>query len=103
MAASAKTGGRPPRRSVPKAASGSPKPRLPAAEKTKAAKKLTSAESWNRKSSGKWTAGQSYSLSPGTAQGVARRRNNPKYVARTKRVIRPRILKRPKAKPGLDY
>ncbi len=50
MAASAKTGGRPPRRSVPKAATSSPKPRLPDAEKTKASKKLTSAESWNRKS-----------------------------------------------------
>jgi hypothetical protein len=93
-----KTGGKPPRRSVPRTStpSGSPKPRIPRSESAAKVKRVRSAESWARRSAGKWVAGQSYGLSPGTEQGVARRRNNPKYVARTKRVIRPRILKRPK-------
>ena len=95
---SAKTGGKPPRRSVPRAStpSGSPTPRIPKSESTSRVRKVRSAESWSRRSAGKWVAGQSYGLTPGSEQGVARRRNNPKYVARTKRVIRPRILKRPK-------
>jgi hypothetical protein len=95
---SAKSGGKPPRRAVPKTstASGAPKPRVPRSESASAARRVRSAETWSKRSAGKWVAGQSYGLTPGSEQGVARRRNNPKYVARTKKVIRPRILKRPK-------
>ena len=107
MAAKANTGGKPPRRSTPKAtttASGAPKPRVSkVAPATTSVRQVKSAETWSKRSSGKWTAGQSYTLNPGSEQGIARRRNTPKYVARTKKVIRPRILKRPKSRPGLDY
>jgi hypothetical protein len=55
-----------------------------------------SVESWDRKSAGKWQSGQSSTLAPGSTQAVARRRNTEKYVARTKKVIRPRIRKQNK-------
>lgn len=57
---------------------------------------FTSVESWDRKSAGKWQSGQSSTLAPGSTQAVARRRNTEKYVARTKKVIRPRIRKQQK-------
>lgn len=107
MAAKANTGGTPPRRATPRAtttASGAPKPRVSkVASSTTSVRKVRSAETWSKRAAGKWVAGQSYGLSPGSEAGVARRRNTPKYVARTKKVIRPRILKRPKSRPGLDY
>ncbi len=55
-----------------------------------------SVESWDRKSAGRWQAGQATTLTPGSTQAVARRRNSEKYVARTKKVIRPRIRKQQK-------
>jgi hypothetical protein len=88
---SAKSGGKPPRRSVPKTASGAPKPR--ASKPAGRTKSFASVESWERKSAGSWTSGQSNKLNPGSEQATARRRNTPKYVARTKKVIRPRVRK----------
>jgi hypothetical protein len=87
----AKSGGKPPRRSKPKTASGAPKPRV--SKPSGKTKTFSSVESWERKSSGSWTSGQSNKLNPGSEQAVARRRNTPKYVSRTKKVIRPRVRK----------
>jgi hypothetical protein len=87
----ANSGGKAPRRSKPKTASGAPKPRV---SKPKGrTKTFSSVETWERKSSGSWTSGQSNKLNPGSEQATARRRNTPKYVARTKKVIRPRVRK----------
>ena len=87
----ANSGGKAPRRAVPKTASGSPKPKVSKPKgKTKT---FTSVETWERKSAGSWTSGQSNKLNPGSEQATARRRNTTKYVARTKRVIRPRVRK----------
>lgn len=55
-----------------------------------------SVESWDRKSAGRWQAGQSSKLNPGSTAAISRRRNTEKYVARTKKVIRPRIRKQQK-------
>jgi hypothetical protein len=93
---SAKSGGKAPRRAVPKKATSASKPPKRSGYKTEAAIRQDM-PSWEKRSSGKWTSGQAYTLAPGSEQGVARRRNTKKYVARTKHVIRPRITKRPKA------
>jgi len=41
-----------------------------------------------------WVGGQSSELNPGSSGAITRRRNSPKYKARGKKVIRPRITKR---------
>lgn len=90
----ANSGGKPPRRSV--TASGAPKPRVTKVTTVSATQRRSSfksVESWDRKSAGKWATKQSTSLNPGSEQAVARRRNTKKYVARTKKVIRPRVRK----------
>jgi hypothetical protein len=92
---SVKTGGKPPRRSVPRSAA-APKATKPR-KRAEASTRQVRTPEWDRRSSGRWTGGQAYTLAPGSEQGIARRRNTKKYVARTKRVIRPRIQKRPKA------
>ena len=43
-----------------------------------------------------WVGGQSSGLNPGSSSAITRRRNSAKYKARGKKVIRPRITKRPK-------
>jgi hypothetical protein len=88
----ANSGGKAPRRAVRKTASGAPKPKV-SKVKSSTSKNFTSVESWDRKSAGKWQTKQSTSLNPGSEQATARRRNTAKYVARTKRVIRPRVRK----------
>ena len=93
---SANTGGKPPRRSVPKANTTAKAPKR-SGFRTEAAVRKVATPEWDKRSSGKWTSGQAYTLAPGSEQGIARRRNTKKYVARTKRVIRPRVRKRPKA------
>ena len=93
MAAKSNSGGRPPRRVTP---SGAPKPRVSKVHTVSAIKRrssFSSVESWDRKSAGKWQTKQSSTLNPGSEQATARRRNTSKYVARTKRVIRPRVRK----------
>ena len=82
------SGGKPPRRQT--------RTTKKSATTTKYRSKFSSVESWDRKSAGKWQAGQSSTLSPGSEQAIARRRNTTKYVARTKKVIRPRIRKQQK-------
>ena len=94
---SAKSGGKAPRRSVPKANTSAKKAPVRSGFRTEAAVRKVATPEWDRRSSGKWTSGQSYSLAPGAENAVARRRNTKKYVARTKHVIRPRVRKRPKA------
>ena len=92
MATSPKSGGTPPRRVTP---SGAPKARVTKVTTVKAVKRRTfsSVASWDRKSAGKWQTKQSNTLNPGSTQATSRRRNTPKSVARTKRVIRPRVRK----------
>ena len=92
MATNSNSGGTPPRRVTP---SGAPKPRVTKVTTIKAVKRrsFTSVKTWDRKSAGKWQAGQSSTLNPGSEQATARRRNTTKYVARTKKVIRPRVRK----------
>lgn len=92
MATKSNSGGRPPRRVTP---SGAPKARVSKVHTVSAIKRrsFSSVETWDRKSAGKWQAGQSSTLNPGSEQATARRRNTSKYVARTKKVIRPRVRK----------
>ena len=92
MATKANSGGKPPKRVTP---SGAKKARVTKVQTASAVKRrsFSSVETWDRKSAGKWQAGQSSTLNPGSEQATARRRNTTKYVARTKRVIRPRVRK----------
>jgi hypothetical protein len=64
------------------------------------AKQVHSAETWEKKSSGSWTAGQSTGLNPGDPKAVSRLRHSGKYKARKKHVIRPRIVKQHKPDTG---
>ena len=59
----------------------------------KKAKSFKSVESWEKKSSGNWTSGQSRTLSPGSAAAVTKRNSGRKYKALGKKVIRPRVRK----------
>jgi len=92
VATKANSGGKPPRRATP---SGAKKARVSKVHTVAAIKRrdFSSVESWDRKSAGKWQAGQSSTLNPGSEQATARRRNTAKYVSRTKKVIRPRVRK----------
>ena len=92
MATKSNSGGKPPRKSTP---SGAKKARVSKVHTVAATKRreFNSVETWDRKSAGKWQAGQSSTLNPGSEQATARRRNTSKYVARTKKVIRPRVRK----------
>ena len=92
MATNSNSGGKPPKRATP---SGAKKARVTKVQTASAVKRrsFNSVETWDRKSAGKWQAGQSSTLNPGSEQATARRRNTAKYVARTKRVIRPRVRK----------
>lgn len=52
---------------------------------------------WDRKSSGTWSGGQSSSLNPGSEAAQARRVYRATgFKARTKKVIRPRLRKQQK-------
>lgn len=54
-----------------------------------------SVESWSKVvRNAPWVGGQSSGLNPGSTAAISRRRSTPKYTARTKRVIRPRVKKR---------
>lgn len=92
MATNSNSGGKAPKRATP---SGAKKARVTKVQTASAVKRrsFTSVESWDRKSAGKWATKQSSSLNPGSTQATARRRNTAKYVARTKKVIRPRVRK----------
>lgn len=65
-----------------------------------AKKRVHSADNWERKSSGSWTAGQATGLNPGDPRAVSRLRHSKKYKARKKHVIRPRIVKQHKPDTG---
>jgi len=92
VATNSNSGGKPPKRATP---SGAKKARVTKVQTASAVKRrsFSSVESWDRKSAGKWQAGQSSTLNPGSEQATARRRNTTKYVSRTKKVIRPRVRK----------
>lgn len=55
-------------------------------------RQFTSVESWERKSTGKWTGGVSSTLEPGSKMASTRRRQKTSH-ARGKKVIRPRVPK----------
>lgn len=46
-----------------------------------------------------WVAGQSMSIHPGNPEAISRYRHSKKFVARTKKVIRPRVRKYRSPKP----
>jgi len=78
-----------------------PKPKTNAGKANKRAvsktgqpkKEMHSVESWEKKSSGHWTSGQASSLNPGDPKAISKYRHSPKFKARKKHVIRPRIQK----------
>lgn len=71
--------------------SGAPTPKITKPKgKTKT---FASVESWEKKSSGSWTSGQSSTLNPGSTAAITRRRSSSKYQAMNKKVIRPRVRK----------
>lgn len=47
-----------------------------------------------------WVAGQSNQLNPGDPRAISRLRHQPKYKARTKKVIRPRVRKQNSEQQG---
>jgi len=55
-------------------------------------KQFTSVDSWEKKSSGKWSGGVSSSLEPGSRMASTKRRQKTSH-ARGKKVIRPRVKK----------
>lgn len=55
-------------------------------------KQFTSVESWERRSTGRWTGGVSSTLEPGSKMASTRRRQKTSH-ARGKKVIRPRVPK----------
>ena len=71
------------------------KPKQAKKPKRAAPKKLMSVGSTWTKVAGNapWVGGQSSGLNPGSTQAIGRRRNSPKFKARGKKVIRPRITK----------
>lgn len=46
-----------------------------------------------------WVAGQSMNIHPGNPEAISRYRHSKKFVARTKKVIRPRVRKYRSPKP----
>ena len=57
-------------------------------------KEFHSTDNWERVvGAAHWVGGQAQTLNPGSSIAVGRRRNSPKYHARSKKVIRPRIQK----------
>ncbi len=58
-----------------------------------AIKHMSVGSSWEKRPSGRWTSQQASTLNPGTPEAIQRRKNSPKFKARTKKVIRPRIRK----------
>ena len=56
-------------------------------------RQFTSVDSWERKSTGKWTGGVSSTLEPGSKMASTRRRQKTSH-ARSRKVIRPRVPKR---------
>lgn len=55
-------------------------------------RQFTSVESWERRSTGKWTGGVSSTLEPGSKMASTRRRQKTSH-ARGRKVIRPRVPK----------
>jgi hypothetical protein len=71
-------------------------PKSPSA-KAPAKRQMTSVHSWEKVvGAAPWVGGQSSGLTPGSAGAVGRRKNSPKFKARSKKVIRPRIQKQRK-------
>lgn len=81
--------------SKPKVTANKPSKAKKAVAKTgQAAKRQwSSVESWDKKSSGRWTAGQASGLNPGDPRAISKYRHSQKFKARKKHVIRPRIQK----------
>lgn len=94
MATKANSGGKAPRpksHAPKKTKSGAPEPKVIKPKgKTKT---FASVESWEKRSSGSWTSGQSSTLNPGSTAAITRRRSSKKYQAMNKKVIRPRVRK----------
>lgn len=60
-------------------------------------KHMSVGSTWNKVAgAAPWVGNQSSKLNPGSKAAIGRRRNSPKYKARGKKVIRPRITKRPR-------
>ena len=95
-----KAGGKPPRRprtGVQKAPSSS-KPSK--ANFTKASSPKQDMLSWGKVvRDAPWVGRQSMGINPGDPAAISRLRHSKRYTARTKKVIRPRIVKHPKPKP----
>ena len=94
MATKSNSGGKAPRpksNAPKKTPSGAPEPKVIKPKgKTKT---FASVESWEKRSSGHWTSGQSSALNPGSTAAISRRQNSKKYQAQKKHVIRPRVRK----------
>jgi hypothetical protein len=72
-------------------------PKSPSAKAPRAKRQMTSVHSWEKVvGSAPWVGGQASGLNPGSTGAVGRRKNSPKFKARSKKVIRPRIQKQRK-------
>jgi len=75
-----------------------PKPKTPskssASKASRPKKEMHSSDSWEKVvRDAPWVGGQSSGLNPGSTGAISRRKNSPKFKARGKKVIRPRIQK----------
>lgn len=94
MATKSNSGGKAPRPKAhgpKKTKSGAPEPKV--IKQKGETKTFASVESWEKKSTGRWTSGQASSLNPGSTAAISRRRSSKKYQAQNKKVIRPRVHK----------
>ena len=88
MATKANSGGKAPR---PK--SHGPKKTPSGAPEPKVIKPKGKTKTFEKRSTGHWTSGQSSALNPGSTAAITRRRSSKKYQAMNKKVIRPRVRK----------
>ena len=93
-------GGKPPRRAVTatKASAaivkvGTTTASRPSSKKVSYAHDQQDMLTWEKKSSGAWVSGQSMGINPGDPRAITRLRHSKKFVARGKKVIRPRTKK----------
>lgn len=87
------TAGKAPRRAVPKKGGVAPKTQS-STDKAHISRQFSSVESWDKVvRDAPWVGGQSSGLNPGSAKAIGRRKNSPKFKARGKKVVRPRIQK----------
>ena len=75
-----------------------PKPKgaskSPSAKVSQPKKEMHSGDKWEKVvRDAPWVGGQASGLNPGSTGAIGRRKNSPKFKARGKKVIRPRIQK----------